>query len=96
MNIEQGFFDPEHVAHLMDVEEIAGPMHQLEELQEVMQQLSGKAGRRMAKVKDHMNHCGVCLSKMMQAGQLIPIEQYWAIGPMTGQGRLPKLHRQLN
>jgi len=38
----------------------------------------------------------VCLSKMMQAGQLIPIEQYWAIGPMTGQGRLPKLHRQLN
>jgi len=80
----------------MDVEEIAGPMHQLEELQEVMQQLSGKAGRRMAKVKDHMNHCGVCLSKMMQAGQLIPIEQYWAIGPMTGKGRLPKLHRRLN
>ena len=96
MDIEQGFFDPEHVAHLMDIDEIAGPMHQLEELQGVMQQLSGKAGRRMEKVKNHMNQCGVCLSKMMQSGQLIPIEHYWKMGQMMGQGRLPKLHRQLN
>jgi len=96
MDIEHGFFDPEHVAHLMDVEEIADPMHQLEELQEVMQQLSGKAGRRMEKVKKHINQCGVCLSKMIKDGQLVPIEQYWAMGQMMGQGRLPKIHRQLN
>ena len=96
MDIEQGFFDPEHVAHLMDVEEIADPMHQLEELQGVIQQLSGKAQRRQEKVKQHMNQCGVCLSKMMQSGQLIPIEHYWKMGQMMGQGRLPKLHRQLN
>jgi len=96
MNFEQGFFGPEHVDHLMDVEEIADPMHQLEELQEVIQRLSGKAGRRIEKVKNHMNQCGVCLSKMIQSGQLIPLEHYWKIGQMTGQGRLPKIHRQLN
>ena len=96
MDIEHGFFDPEHVAHLMEVDDIADPMHQLEELQEVMQQLSGKAGRRMEKVKKHMNQCGVCLSKMIKSGQLIPLEHYWAMGQMMGQGRLPKIHRQLN
>lgn len=96
MDIEQGFFDPEHVEHLLDVDGLADPMHQLEELQGVMQQLSGKAGRRMELVKKHMNQCGVCLSKMMQSGQLIPIEHYWKMGQMMGQGRLPKLHRQLN
>jgi len=96
MDIEHAFFGPEHVAHLMDVEEIADPMHQLEELQGVIQQLSGKAGRRLQKVKNHMNQCGVCLSKMIQSGQLMPLEQYWEMGQMMGQGRLPKIHRQLN
>ena len=96
MDIEQGFFDPEHVDHLMGVDGLADPMHQLEELQGVMQQISGKADRRIAKVKNHMNHCGVCLSKMIQSGQLIPIEHYWKMGQMMGQGRLPKIHRQLN
>ena len=96
MDIEQGFFDQEHVDHLMNVDNLADPMHQLEELQGVMHQLSGKAGRRMEKIKNHMNQCGVCLSKMMKAGQLVPIEQYWAMGQMMGQGRLPKIHRQLN
>ena len=96
MDIEHGFFDPEHMEHLLGVDAIADPMHQLEELKEVMEQLSGKAGRRMEKVKNHMNQCGVCLSKMIQSGQLIPIEHYWKMGQMTGQGRLPKLHHQLN
>ena len=96
MDIEHGFFDQEQVDHLMNVDDIADPMHQLEELQGVMQQLSGKAGRRMEKVKNHMNQCGTCLSKMMKAGQLVPIEHYWAMGQMMGQGRLPKIHRQVN
>ena len=96
MDIEQNFFDKEHVDHLMNIDEIADPMHQLEELQGVINQLSGKAGRRMEKVKNHMKQCGVCLSKMMKEGHLVPIEQYWAMGQMMGKGRLPKLHRQLN
>ena len=93
MDIEHGFFDQEQVDHLMNVDDIADPMHQL---QGVMQQLSGKAGRRMEKVKNHMNQCGTCLSKMIKAGQLVPIEHYWAMGQMMGQGRLPKIHRQVN
>ena len=96
MDIEHGFFDQEQVDHLMNVDDLADPMHKLEELQGVIQQLSGKAGRRMEKVKNHMNQCGTCLSKMMKAGQLVPIEHYWAMGQMMGQGRLPKIHRQLN
>ena len=96
MDIEHGFFDQEQVDHLMNVDDLADPMHQLEELQGVINQLSGKAGRRMEKVKNHMNQCGVCLSKMMKDGHLVPIEQYWAMGQMMGKGRLPKLHRQLN
>ena len=90
MDIEHGFFDQEQVDHLMNVDDIADPMHQLEELQGVMQQLSGKAGRRMEKVKNHMNQCVTCLSKMIKAGQLVPIEQYWAMGQMMGQVRLPR------
>jgi len=93
---EQGFFSPEHTEHLMDVTEIAEPMQELEELQQVMQHLSGKAIRRVEKVKKHMNQCGTCLSTMIAAGQLITLEEHWAMGAMTGQGRLPKLHRMLN
>jgi|TARA_Y100000031_G_C8065777_1_gene312775 hypothetical protein len=96
MNIEQEFFGPEHIAHLMDIEDIADRMHQLKELEGVIQQLSSKAGRRLEKVKNHMNQRGVCLSKMISSGQLIPLHHYWAMGPMMGRGRLPKFHRQLN
>ena len=94
--IEHGFFGPEHAEHLMDVNELAEPMQELDELQQVMQQLSGKAIRRVEKVKKHMNHCGICLSKMIESGQLVTLEDYWAMGPVNGKGRLPKLHRMMN
>jgi len=96
MDMEQSFFDEEHIKHLMEIDGIADPMHQLGELKQVMHQLSGKAARRQEKVKKHMNQCGVCLSKMMEAGQLLPIEDYWKLGPMIGKGRLPKLHYLTN
>tara|TARA_R100000306_G_C4332702_1_gene121078 strand:+ start:548 stop:838 length:291 start_codon:yes stop_codon:yes gene_type:complete len=96
MDTSNDFFDSEQIEHLMGVDSIMEPMQQIEELQQVMQTLAGKLSRRIEKINRHSAQCGFCLSKMIQSGQLIPLEQQWAMGPMMGQGRLPKLHRQLN
>jgi len=88
------FLDPEIVNHL--TEEVARPMHELMELHDAMASISGKAGRRMEKIKHHMMYCGTCLNKQIEMGTLIPIQDYWAAGPMMGAGRLPKLHRMVN
>ena len=88
------FLDPEVLNHL--AEEIERPMHELMDLNEAMSVMAGKAGRRMEKIKHHMMYCGTCLNKQMANGTLIPLQDYWAAGPMMGAGRLPKLHRMVN
>lgn len=90
----QIFLDPEVLEHLQ--EEVERPVNDLLELQEVITALSGKAGRRMAKIRDHMMHCGTCLNKQIANGMLPPIEEYYEAGPMMGAGRLPKLHHMMN
>lgn len=88
------FQDPEMVNHL--AEKVERPMHELMELQDAMASIAGKAGRRMEVIKKHMMYCETCLNKQMANGTLIPLQDYWAAGPMMGAGRLPKLHRMVN
>ena len=93
---EQPFFNLDddtidHLAHEMP--QITG---ELEELHHLVDKLSRKGHRRMEKIRRHMMTCGVCLSKQMRLGLLMPIEDYWESGRIAGAGRLPKLEWMTN
>jgi len=92
----QIFLDPEVLEHLQEQEEVERPINDLLELQEVITALTGKAGRRMAKIRQHMMHCGTCLDKQIANGMLPTMKEYYEAGPMIGMGRLPKLHHMMN
>ena len=85
---------PELADHLRH--EMWNELTELGELQHVIQEIEGKAHRRMRKVKEHMNHCGECLSEQIKTGMLIELPEYWDMHQQAGGGRYPKLHYQVN
>ena len=93
---EQPYFnlDEESINHLAN--EDPRTMRELEELHELIEIISGKRHRRMEKIRRHMMKCSICISKQIQLGLLIPIDEYWESGPMLGHGRLPNLKRMMN
>ena len=88
---EQPFFhlDDETIDHLAD--EMPRVTTELEELHSLVQKLSRKGERRMEQIRQHLMTCGLCLSKQIGLGILIPIEDYWASRPTSGKGPLPGL-----
>ena len=96
-------YDPEQTMFDLDGDTIDHLTHvmlritgELEELHRLVDKLSRKGQRRMEKIRRHMMTCGVCLSKQMRLGLLMPIEDYWESGRMAGAGRLPKLEWMTN
>jgi hypothetical protein len=81
-------FDAESMKHLAEV--LPRPIVELEQLDATMAQLAEEVGRRAEEVKEHMMHCGPCLSKQIADGTLITLEEYWAAT------HLPKFHLMMN
>lgn len=81
----------DHLQH-----EMWNELHELGEIQEIIHEMDGKAYRRVKRVKEHMMHCGDCLSEQIKTGMLIPLPDYWDMRKNAGGGRYPKLHYQVN
>jgi len=85
---------PELSEHLQN--EMNNELQELGEFQHVIQQLEGKAYRRIRKLKKHMMYCGDCLSEQIKTGMLMEVSDYWTMHTNAGGGRYPKLHYQVN
>ena len=67
--------DGETVNHLL--EELPEAMGELEELYQMINELSGKVHRRLQKIQRHLMACSTCLGRQMELGLLMPIEEYY-------------------
>ena len=70
--------DDETIDHL--TKEMPRVIGELEELHLLVEKLSRKGQRRMEKIRRHMMTCGLCLSKQIRGGALVPIKEYWEFG----------------
>ena len=77
-------------------QEMWDEIRDLGEIQRAVQQMDGKANRRIRKVREHMMSCGACLSDQIKTGMLIELPDYWSMRESAGGGRYPKLHYQVN
>ena len=85
---------PELADHLRS--EVYEELGELGELEHAIHSLTGKAMRRQRRIKQHMMHCGECLSEQIKSGMLIELSDYWQLQEQSGGGKFPKIHYQGN
>jgi hypothetical protein len=76
MNLKRFELDAETIEHFND--EIPEIMSDMAELDQVMEEASRMLACHLEKITRHRQRCGVCLSKQIADGTLIPIEEFWS------------------
>lgn len=76
MNLNRFDLDNETIEHL--TEEIPEIMGEMSKLNQVMEEASRRLANRLNAITKHRQRCGVCLSKQIADGTLIPIEEFWS------------------